>query len=517
VLTLKTPVHTRDAKGREVLRHYYLNIEQSLQSPSDLEEAIVAVDERRTVRTNFGRDVVLDLSSAEREFSSFHFPCDQILNSDQWESGLVAFDPTKLVKYFQFRERVLIPFREYQVPLIELKKETSKEAVCLVFEKVNTGGVPLSVFELATATFAADGYNLRNDWYGDAGTRTPGRQPEFAKHPLLRDLQPTEFLQGVSLLHTYELRCADLAAGKNPKESTAVSAKREHVLSLPLEAYKKWADELQAGFIQADRFLRMEGFHHPRFLPYRSQLIPLAAIMVQLQKRWLEPSFYKKIARWFWSGVLGEIYGGAVETRIALDLVQVLAWVNESESGEPITVSGAGFQPGRLDTLRTRTSAAYRGIYVLLQRQNSRDFFWQAKMVELDRDECKIDIHHIFPKAWCIGQGIPPKTFNAIVNKTALSYKANRMIGGKAPSLYLKQIQEAAPVSQDEMDKILASHLIDPSLLRADNFNDFYQTRKASLLEIIADAMGKPLIASGGEAPVEDEEDQDEDDPEASA
>ena len=33
---------------------------------------------------------------------------------------------------------------------------TSKEAVCLVFEKVNTGGVPLSVFELATATYAAE-------------------------------------------------------------------------------------------------------------------------------------------------------------------------------------------------------------------------------------------------------------------------------------------------------------------------------------------------------------------------
>ena len=90
------------------------------------------------------------------------------------------------------------------------------------------------------------------------------------------------------------------------------------------------------------------------------------------------------------------------------------------------------------------------------------------------------------------------------------------MIGGKAPSLYLKQIQEASPVSQDEMDKILASHLIDPSLLRADNFNDFNQARKAALLEVIANAMGKPLIASGGEALVEDAEDQDEDDSDAS-
>jgi len=53
-------------------------------------------------------------------------------------------------------------------------------------------------------------------------------------------------------------------------------------------------------------------------------------------------------------------------------------------------------------------------------------------------------------------------------------------------------------------------------LLRADNFNDFNQARKAALLEVIANAMGKPLIASGGEAPVEDAEDQDEDDSDAS-
>ncbi len=42
------------------------------------------------------------------------------------------------------------------MPVIVLKKSTPKEAVCTVFEKVNTGGVPLNVFELLTVTFAGD-------------------------------------------------------------------------------------------------------------------------------------------------------------------------------------------------------------------------------------------------------------------------------------------------------------------------------------------------------------------------
>ncbi len=38
-----------------------------------------------------------------------------------------------------------------------------------VFVKVNTGRVPLSVFELITATWAAEGFNLRDDWFGRLG------------------------------------------------------------------------------------------------------------------------------------------------------------------------------------------------------------------------------------------------------------------------------------------------------------------------------------------------------------
>ena len=477
---------------------------------NSLEDAFIAVDETRTLRTNFGRDISLDLGSPEKEFAAFCFPCIQILNSDEWEEGLMAQDAAKFARYMEFRKRVLIPFREYHLPVIQLKKETSKEAVCLVFEKVNTGGVPLSVFELATASYAADGFNLRDDWFGRPAANVQGRHKKFATKDLLRDIEPTEFLQGVALLHTYEKRCADLAAGKTGKDVTAVSAKREHVLALPLDAYKKWADKLTVGFFEADRFLRREGFYQPKFLPYRSQIIPLAASMVHLGDRWLEPVIQEKLARWYWSGVLGELYGGAVETRIANDLQNLLAWINDPAASEPVTVAAAGFQPSRLDTLRTRTSAAYRGIYVLLQRQGSKDFFWKTRMVDLDRDECKIDIHHIFPRHWCEEQKIAPKVFNSIINKTAISYKANRKIGGKAPSKYLQQIQTDVQVqiSTSEQDGILKSHLISPKLLHADDFHGFMAERKAALLEIISAAMGEAILPVGGDAPAEDEEDE---------
>jgi len=513
VLKLDKPVATRDAKKRELKLYYYFDIEKALQGPLAFEDAIVTVDEQRTQRTNFGREVTLDLSTREKEIDAFHFPCSQILNSDDWEQALAERAPEKLARFMKFRRQVVEPFRNYALPVISLRKETSKEAVCLVFEKVNTGGVPLSVFELITATWAADGFNLRDDWFGGRGKS--GRHARLGKRPLLRDLQPTDFLQGISLLHSFERRTQDLAAGRSGKEATAVTAKREHILEMPLGAFEKWAESLTKGFEEAERFLRSEGFHHPKFLPYQTQLTPLGAVLAHLGERWLEPQIKKKLARWFWCGVLGELYGGAVETRIALDVQQLLAWINDPAAPEPDTVQAAGFNPNRLDTLRSRTSAAYRGLYVLLQREGACDFFWKARIVDLDRDDAKLDIHHIFPKKWCKEHDIPRRVFNAIVNKTAISYKANRMIGGSAPSKYLAQLQGHPQVQLDDaaMDAILKSHMIDPALLRADSFQEFYSARKAALLTLVELAMGK----ASAEASVIDDDGDDGDEEEGDA
>lgn len=142
----------------------------------------------------------------------------------------------------QFRTLILEAFHSYLVPVIELKKETTKEAVCLVFEKVNTGGVQLSVFELVTATYAADGFNLRRDWFGEGATK--GRHSLLAHKPLLKDMEATDFLQGISLLHSYKCQQQDLKAGKAGKEVSGVSARREHILAMPLSAYQTWAEPL---------------------------------------------------------------------------------------------------------------------------------------------------------------------------------------------------------------------------------------------------------------------------------
>lgn len=515
VLMLDKPVDTRTATRKPLKRYYYIDIKTALMGPEHYEEAFIGVDESRLIKKNFGRDIELDLSTLDQEYKEFYFPCSQVLNSDSWEQGLFNHAPEKFGHYMEFRNQILEEFRNYSVPIIQLSKDNKKEAVCLVFEKVNTGGVPLSVFELVTATYAADGTNLRDEWYGNEQEGIVGIRPKLMCQRLLREVQPTEFLQGLTLLYTWDKRQKDLLEGKTGKQVTGVSAKREAVLSLPLQAFLQWKDKLVNGFWHAAKFLRKESFFSTRELPYSTQLVPLAAVMAILENDWLQPVVYNKIARWYWCGVLGELYGSAVETRIALDIQGLLDWIKGSKE-EPTTIRDANFQPDRLDSLRSRNSAAYKGINVLIQRDGAQDFFWKSTIHDLDEtdwEECKLDIHHIFPQKWCKEQNLPisARRYNSILNKTPISYKANRMIGGNAPSLYLQQLQDHqhTQLNDDDMDTILRSHCISPEYLRADDFEGFMAMRKKSLLEKISMVMGKPIVLSE-EAVSDDLIDEDE-------
>lgn len=501
VLMFKEPVQTRAHKKKLLHRYYYIDIETALLGEEHYESAIISVDTERTVRENFGRDLKLDLSTSEKEYENFYFPCNQLLNSDEWEEGLLAYDVTKFGRYAKFRKQIVNEFRNYNIPIIELSKENKKEAVCLVFEKVNSGGVSLSVFELITATYAIDNINLRDEWFGNTKEGIEGIQPHLRKQSLLREVQPTEFLQGLTLLYTWDKRQQDLKTGKTGKFLTGVTAKREAVLYLPLDAYQKWKQPLAQGYWKAAKFLRQESFFSTNDLPYRTQLVPLAAVMAFLGDRWLEPKIYDKIARWFWCGILGELYGGAVETRMALDIQELADWIEGSKE-EPSSVRDANFQPARLATLRSRNSAAYKGVNALIQREGAQDFFWKSTIRDLDEndwEECKLDIHHIFPKSWCDKQSIPASRYNSILNKTPISFKANRMIGGKAPSEYLLQIQNHKNVQLDDagMDAILATHQIDPMTLRNDDFEGFMVSRQQMILAKIEAAMGKPVLVVG--------------------
>lgn len=185
------------------------------------------------------------------------------------------------------------------------------------------------------------------------------------------------------------------------------------------------------------------------------------------------------------------MYGGTTETRFVWDFTDVTDWVRSNESTPPRTIQEANFQANRLFSLQRRNSAAYKGIHALLMRDGSRDFRTGEPIEDQTFFDDSIDIHHIFPQKWCKEHNISAPIFNSIINKTAISTKTNRSIGGQAPSKYLLMLQKNADISSADMKKVLASHRIPSEALRADDFNQFFADRAESLLQSIEAVMEK--------------------------
>jgi hypothetical protein len=200
-----------------------------------------------------------------------------------------------------------------------------------------------------------------------------------------------------------------------------------------------------------------------------------------------------KLAQWYWCGVLGELYGSAVESRFARDVPEVVTWIRQN-GPLPKTVEDANFVPSRLLTLRTRNSAAYKGVHALLMRYKCLDLRTGQEIEEHVYFDEFVDIHHIFPKDWCDRRRIDAGRRDCIVNKTPIAARTNRMIGGNSPSAYLATLQRSAGISQGRMDEILRSHAIDRACLRADDFEAFFRARQARLQALIERAMGKSMM-----------------------
>jgi hypothetical protein len=501
----KDPVRTKTHRNTIVERYYYIDIKKANESGADLEDAIIGIPADKVVRTNFGKDVSLDLSTRAAEFEKDLFPLNHVFDSRDWFYDWRDYwrakdrDVSELDRVFV--RTVVDAIERYKMPIIRLDKANSRESICIVFEKVNVGGKKLDAFELVTAIYAADHFDLREDWNGD-NKKNPGRLAKMIGTPNRRDvltkIASTDFLQSCTLLHTREVKLSKIKQGLKGKEVPRISCNREALLSLPLTAYKSYADSLEKGFIEASGFLNEMKIIWHRDVPYPPLVVALASVFAILGREARTAAVSQKISQWFWSVIFGELYGSSTDSRLAMDVPELVEWIT-GQGPSPRSMDEALFQIDRFRTLRTRQSAAYKGLHALIMKHGCRDFITGrgAELMTFFND--KIDIHHIFPQAWCKKKNIPASVFNSIVNKTPLSKLSNIQISGDAPSVYLKRIETKNSLSSETLDEILRSHLIEPEHLRSDDFQAFFDARIRALASLISTSMGKPVVEDHGD------------------
>lgn len=474
----KNPVNTRNDQKTPIKRFYYLDIDKALNTTTDRIDAIVSVDEKKQIRENIGRDIVLDLSTPELEYKNKMIPFNIMTNSQDVSNWIRKYeeyhnyDRDIIIQDHLLQDKIISYLLNYRIPIIKVLKDAPKEAVCQVFENVNQGGVPLNVFELLTATFAADDYDLKAEW--------ESIKEEFQKYKTLEKFDNTSFLIAMTLLVSY-------------RKGGTVSCKKKDVLNLKYNEFRDNKDDLVKGFKRMyDLLVEMCIFSNAD-IPYGTQLIPLSVICTILENNLFNASVKDKIKQWYWCGVFGELYGSANETRYALDVPQVLNLIYNRTNELPKTVNDCNFSAMRLIGLQTKNSAAYKGIMALILSNNAKDWISGTEMSITNYIEERSDIHHIFPQDYCEQQNYDKKKWNSIINKTPIFFSTNRYIGGVAPSKYLDKIIRNKGISKEQVQQYTSTHLINTELLISDSFEEFIIDRAKRILNCIEDATGKKI------------------------
>lgn len=379
------------------------------------------------------------LDRPEIQYAQRILPCSVLLSTNtfhNWRDGFEDWlrdnDPENL-PLFRSTWRsawttAIHDFQTFEAPVVELPRVDDSDTdalgrVCAIFEKLNSTGVELSVYDLLTARLYRYGIKLHDLWNNACKTHNrlgawSGGKADTNKFGVL-------VLRTLALLRGLEV---------NPKA----------LINLKPDNFDKdWRRAAQAmeRALELITSVKEDGFgvFDPKWLPGFGLLPILAALRAEIEDRKLSEGPRADLRHWYWSNVFLERYSSAVESKSRKDYQEMLAyWTHGTpepavfgEARARIGATGYGVRDSA-----SYASNVYSGVFCLLALRNARD--WRrGESIELQ----KLQDHHIFPRAYLRRHGLTKQAdVNSIVNRTLISDETNNKISDAAPADYLASV-----------------------------------------------------------------------------
>jgi hypothetical protein len=374
------------------------------------------------------------LDKRQAQYQQRVLPCTELLRPGdflRWRDGLDDWlREHEPAEHTRFREewrdpwtKAVTDFQTFEVPLVELPRveEGDSQAigrVCAIFEKLNSTGVELSVYDLLTARLYRSGIKLHDLW-----------NAACVKHKRLADwskgrAENQKF--GVQVLRT-------LALMRN------LDPKPRILIELSPEGFERDWERAAAAVDRALELLThigQDGFgvFDKKRLPGFGLVPVLAALRAHIDDLKLGDEARADLRRWYWCNVFLERYSSAVESKSRKDWVEMNEyWTSKALPSvfvEAQTRIGAeGFS---VADSASNASAVYSGVFCLLAQRGARD--WR-RVEDIQLQE--LQDHHIFPQAFLKRHAIKDRvSVNTIINRTLISDETNNKIKDKAPAEY---------------------------------------------------------------------------------
>lgn len=477
-------VDTVDFRSMRIQRRFYVDVDKAVSEDIMPDEAVISVDADGEVKSHYGPRIPGGIPDHASARAHGLVPVSALLEdegTDMLFDFLDGADAVTRERVKRFNNTVAKPLVRYSVPIIRLDRETAQGGVGSIFSQANSAGLQMDVVDLLTAVFASEDpdFQLSDSW--------SDTEKKLREHPVLDGVDRTAFFTAVTLLVT-------AARGHT-------SGHREDILRLTLADYASAAQRARDAFIAAARFLEDRCITDASRIPYNAQITPLAVILSLLgdtPDALTDGNAVDRLNRWFWSGVFGELYGSAsVVVRTGRDVNQVTPWVRDAVTGgdtpEPASIADARFVESRLLSVGP-DSGVWKGTHALLMGRGARDWRTGETFNATNLVEGEEGFHPIFPPRYCRRTGVNRMLADSVLNRTPLNLRTEMVMDGAEPARYLTRVQSKSLMDDDEFDAVLASHLLDPELLRRTSSDGFFIDRRARLCGMIEEAMGKDVI-----------------------
>ncbi len=376
-------------------------------------------------------------------------------------------------------------FLQYQVPLVTLG-DMSIDDVAPVFERINSTGTRLTIYDLMRAATWSPDFDLGN-----------------TVDDIKTTLKPKKF---DSLDNKTFLRALGAAAGGD-FSAQSIDALRE----LNKEQLSSAAEAMKQASLRAADFLATQ-ISAPRAesLPYANQFTVLCEVFRVLPQP--RAAQLAEIKRWFWLTTLSGYFSGWDSGQMTQDTRHIRSFAE----GKQQTLGEGGVIPSsslwRMKPFRSN-SAVSKMLGLLLAHEGPLDPV-NGQSIDVDKSLAwsnDKEYHHFFPQAYLArNKKARGNAANVVGNIVLLTSASNIAVSDAAPSEYLGQI--IADSGRDELVRRLASNLVPESALEAalaDDYAGFLEARGSFLHEHIQGLTGP--VDAGTPLAADDEFDDSED------
>ncbi|MEP9374056.1 DUF262 domain-containing protein [Mesorhizobium sp. KR1-2] len=341
-----------------------------------------------------------------------HFPVKTIFDPPSYRKAMLQFPDEILDRIDNMASR----FREYLIQN-ETFESSDRNAVAIVFERINRSGTELNVFELLSAWSWSEDFDLVEK-FGELQTK-------IASHGY-DDLIVDKDLQ---------LRiCAGVITGETTPSK---------ILDLQGADIRGRFVEIENGILGAIDFLKKQlHITHFKLLPFPGILVPLSCYFATTSADGVSYNDRQRsiLERWFWRSVLGRRFSSDVNERQATDISEMIALKNDPnyEFKQPKAEIRVDFRSGNFSS----GTANSKTLIIMLNRNDPRSFISGAR-VDTDlvlKKGSKHEYHHIFPQAHLERKGLDKREINVLSNICFLTRSDNNNIKDKAPNLYINEI-----------------------------------------------------------------------------